>query len=282
MTEIWTGPDGLKGPFDSSGSPVGCKSDCEVDPNPGNSPSCCSGSFSTPETCPNSGVPNYSYFSACFRFSCVDMLCNTLFQSRGAQIHMCMRMMNRAGLRFGLVRCRRMRITQLPSALKFAVHWITFVCRKRSDPCSLSVYYFKYRLGISKTLNFSPRIYRPTNHSVLHVNMHVCIFYYDSPLPVLYASLSPTKRHHLVYCRLNSLWPIFMDAFARLHASWLASGIINTNNRYKATKRSVSVNPEAGPPFGIHSSVDTRGYLYRYPFILPGPAPPRTTQSPRE
>jgi len=157
MTELWTGPDGLKGPLDSSGSPVGCKSDCEVDPNPANSPSCCSGSFSTPETCPNSGVPNYSYFSACFRFPCVDMLCNTLFQSRGALIHTCMRMMNRAGLRFGLVQCRRLRITQLPSALKFAMHRITFVCQKCSDPCSLSVYYFKYR--VSETLNFIPRLH---------------------------------------------------------------------------------------------------------------------------
>ncbi len=40
-------PAGLKGPFDSSGFPVGCKSDCLVDPNPGNSPSCCSGQYNT-------------------------------------------------------------------------------------------------------------------------------------------------------------------------------------------------------------------------------------------
>ncbi|KAG9006090.1 hypothetical protein FRB94_000995 [Tulasnella sp. JGI-2019a] len=55
-------PAALKGPYDSSGFPVGCKSDCLVDPNPGNSPSCCSGSHNTPATCPPSGVPNYSYF----------------------------------------------------------------------------------------------------------------------------------------------------------------------------------------------------------------------------
>ena len=42
---------------------------------------------------------------------------------------------------------------------------------------------------------------------------------------------------------------------------------MNTNSRYKATKGSVSVNPEAGPPFGIHRPVDTRGY----PLVLPGP-----------
>lgn len=79
MTECWTGPDGLKGPFDSSGSPVGCKSDCEVDPNPSNSSSCCTGSYNTPTTCPNSGVPHYSYFSTSFPFPCVDMPCNAVF-----------------------------------------------------------------------------------------------------------------------------------------------------------------------------------------------------------
>jgi len=79
MTEFGTGPNGLKGPFDSSGSPVGCKSDCEVGPNPGNSSSCCTGSFNTPATCPSSGVPHYHYFSACFRFPCVDILCNAVF-----------------------------------------------------------------------------------------------------------------------------------------------------------------------------------------------------------
>ncbi|KAG9040744.1 hypothetical protein FS837_000236 [Tulasnella sp. UAMH 9824] len=57
-------PANLKGPFDSTGFPVGCKSDCLVDPNPTNSPSCCSGSHSTPATCPNSGVPHYSYFKS--------------------------------------------------------------------------------------------------------------------------------------------------------------------------------------------------------------------------
>jgi hypothetical protein len=55
-------PDELKGPFDSSGFPVGCKSACLVDQNPQDSPACCSGSHNTPETCPSSGVPFYSYF----------------------------------------------------------------------------------------------------------------------------------------------------------------------------------------------------------------------------
>ncbi|KAH8102162.1 Osmotin thaumatin-like protein [Cristinia sonorae] len=57
-------PPKYKGPFDASGFPVGCKSACLVDPNPGNSPACCSGQFGTPETCPPSGVGTYNYFKS--------------------------------------------------------------------------------------------------------------------------------------------------------------------------------------------------------------------------
>ncbi|KAA1471977.1 thaumatin-like protein [Dentipellis sp. KUC8613] len=57
-------PDPLKGSFDSTGFPVGCKSACaaNLDGNPSNSANCCSGSFSTAQTCPSSGVAFYSYF----------------------------------------------------------------------------------------------------------------------------------------------------------------------------------------------------------------------------
>ncbi|THU78273.1 Osmotin thaumatin-like protein [Dendrothele bispora CBS 962.96] len=55
-------PANQKGPFDSVGFPVGCKSACLVDPNPSNSRNCCSGQFNTPATCPSSGVANYHYF----------------------------------------------------------------------------------------------------------------------------------------------------------------------------------------------------------------------------
>ncbi|KAK7683688.1 hypothetical protein QCA50_013064 [Cerrena zonata] len=55
-------PSQLKGPFDGNGTPVGCKSACLVDPNPGNSANCCSGSHNTAATCPPSGVQFYSYF----------------------------------------------------------------------------------------------------------------------------------------------------------------------------------------------------------------------------
>ncbi|KAG9008128.1 hypothetical protein FRB94_013685 [Tulasnella sp. JGI-2019a] len=55
-------PSSLKGSTNLAGAVVGCKSDCLIDPNPSNSKSCCSGQFSTPETCPFTGVPNYNYF----------------------------------------------------------------------------------------------------------------------------------------------------------------------------------------------------------------------------
>ncbi|KAL5514556.1 hypothetical protein ACEPAG_1872 [Sanghuangporus baumii] len=59
-----TCPDPLKGPFDSTGYPVGCKSACfaNLDGNQADSPNCCSGQFNTPATCPASGVAYYWYF----------------------------------------------------------------------------------------------------------------------------------------------------------------------------------------------------------------------------
>ncbi|TCD63648.1 hypothetical protein EIP91_005128 [Steccherinum ochraceum] len=58
-------PPQYKGPFDSTGFPVGCKSACLVDPNPTNSPACCSGQYSGgPQACPSSGSGSYSYFMA--------------------------------------------------------------------------------------------------------------------------------------------------------------------------------------------------------------------------
>ncbi|EKM51955.1 uncharacterized protein PHACADRAFT_212566 [Phanerochaete carnosa HHB-10118-sp] len=59
-------PAALKGPYDSTGFPVGCKSACEanLDGDPANSPNCCSGQYNTVETCPSSGVAYYSYFKS--------------------------------------------------------------------------------------------------------------------------------------------------------------------------------------------------------------------------
>ncbi|KAJ7280923.1 thaumatin [Mycena rebaudengoi] len=58
-------PVAQKGPFDSTGFPVGCKSACTVDllnGNGENSSNCCTGTHGTPSTCPASGVINYAYF----------------------------------------------------------------------------------------------------------------------------------------------------------------------------------------------------------------------------
>ncbi|KAH9855944.1 Osmotin thaumatin-like protein [Lenzites betulinus] len=59
-------PAPLKGPFDSTGFPVGCKSAClaNLDGDPANSPNCCTGSHNQPSTCPSSGVQFYSYFKS--------------------------------------------------------------------------------------------------------------------------------------------------------------------------------------------------------------------------
>ncbi|KAG8854690.1 hypothetical protein FRB96_007375 [Tulasnella sp. 330] len=78
-------PANLKGPFDSNGFPVGCKSDCMVDPNPANSPSCCTGSHNTPATCPPSGVPNYSYF----KNNCPDSYVYAYDESSGTALWAC-------------------------------------------------------------------------------------------------------------------------------------------------------------------------------------------------
>ncbi|KDQ56705.1 hypothetical protein JAAARDRAFT_179334 [Jaapia argillacea MUCL 33604] len=59
-------PSALKGPLDSTGFPVGCKSACDanIGGNSADSPNCCSGSHNTPATCPPSGVAYYSYFKS--------------------------------------------------------------------------------------------------------------------------------------------------------------------------------------------------------------------------
>lgn len=53
-------PTEIKGPFDASGFPLGCKSWCQVSGDPA---ACCTGSHSGgPDVCPSSGVKYYSYF----------------------------------------------------------------------------------------------------------------------------------------------------------------------------------------------------------------------------
>jgi hypothetical protein len=69
-------PDPLKGPFDSTGFPVGCKSACaaNLDGNPTDSANCCSGSHDTAATCPSSQVAFYSYFSMFYFFPSICVL----------------------------------------------------------------------------------------------------------------------------------------------------------------------------------------------------------------
>ncbi|KAA1473934.1 thaumatin-like protein [Dentipellis sp. KUC8613] len=57
-------PAPLAGPKDSSGKNVGCKSACAagLSADPNDSSNCCTGSHSTPATCPASGVEYYDYF----------------------------------------------------------------------------------------------------------------------------------------------------------------------------------------------------------------------------
>lgn len=57
-------PEPLRGPLDPRGLNLGCKSACaaNVDGHPTDSGNCCSGSHSTPDKCPPSGVAYYSYF----------------------------------------------------------------------------------------------------------------------------------------------------------------------------------------------------------------------------
>ncbi|KAG9000664.1 hypothetical protein FRB94_005317 [Tulasnella sp. JGI-2019a] len=78
-------PAALKGPLDSNGVAVGCKSDCTVDPNPSDSPSCCSGTHATPATCPPSGVPNYNYFKQ----NCPNSYVYAYDESSGTALQTC-------------------------------------------------------------------------------------------------------------------------------------------------------------------------------------------------
>ncbi|KAI0777230.1 Osmotin thaumatin-like protein [Trametes elegans] len=56
-------PAPLAGPKDANGNVVGCKSACVAGlGDPTNNPNCCTGTHSTPQTCPSSGVQYYSYF----------------------------------------------------------------------------------------------------------------------------------------------------------------------------------------------------------------------------
>ncbi|KAI6007545.1 thaumatin [Pisolithus orientalis] len=80
-------PTPLRGPFDVSGNIVGCKSACEagLDSDTANSPNCCTGNYSTPATCPSSGVQYYSYFKS----NCPNSYCYAYDESSGTALWTC-------------------------------------------------------------------------------------------------------------------------------------------------------------------------------------------------
>lgn len=80
-------PKPLKGPLNSAGSPVGCRSACNanLDGHPTNSSNCCSGQYSTPETCPSSGVAYYSYFKG----NCPNSYAYAYDESSGTALFTC-------------------------------------------------------------------------------------------------------------------------------------------------------------------------------------------------
>ncbi|KAJ3504489.1 hypothetical protein NLJ89_g7910 [Agrocybe chaxingu] len=80
-------PEPLRGPVDSTGFPLGCRSACEanLDGNQANSPNCCSGSFSTPDRCPSSGVAFYSYFKS----NCPNSYAYAYDESSGTALWTC-------------------------------------------------------------------------------------------------------------------------------------------------------------------------------------------------
>ncbi|KAL6302263.1 thaumatin [Sparassis latifolia] len=80
-------PAALIGPFDSTGSPIGCKSACEagLSSDSRNSANCCTGIHDTAATCPSSGVEYYSYFKS----NCPNSYCYAYDESSGTALWTC-------------------------------------------------------------------------------------------------------------------------------------------------------------------------------------------------
>ncbi|KAI0672378.1 Osmotin thaumatin-like protein [Trametes maxima] len=79
-------PSELKGPYDSVGFPVGCKSACVAGlGDNANSPNCCTGSHNTAATCPPSGVAYYSYFKG----NCPNAYAYAYDESSGTALWTC-------------------------------------------------------------------------------------------------------------------------------------------------------------------------------------------------
>lgn len=122
-------PDVLKGPFDASGWPLGCKTACmaNLDGTPENSRNCCSGEFNTPQTCPASGVQFYDYFSAWSSGLMLHECADVFLQRKGVPTRMLMRTTRRAGARCSNARLARRPIIPSRSARELSIaHMGTF------------------------------------------------------------------------------------------------------------------------------------------------------------
>ncbi|KAI0725936.1 thaumatin-like protein [Fomitopsis betulina] len=80
-------PDALKGPTNSSGAVLGCKSACDanIGGDSSDSPNCCSGSYGTAAMCPSSGVDYYSFFKG----NCPDAYAYAYDESSGTALWTC-------------------------------------------------------------------------------------------------------------------------------------------------------------------------------------------------
>ncbi|KAI0635703.1 Osmotin thaumatin-like protein [Trametes polyzona] len=79
-------PAPLKGPVDSKGNVVGCKSACAAGLGGAtNNPNCCTGTHNTPATCPPTGVQFYSYF----KNACRDSYAYAYDESSGTALWTC-------------------------------------------------------------------------------------------------------------------------------------------------------------------------------------------------
>ena len=113
---FWAGPTPLKGPFDSNGFPVGCKSACAagLSPDPNNSPNCCTGSHKTLKPACRLALPITLISVRSFRSTQVGVTHNTWYY-RIPTPELCMHMMNQAGRHFSLAHRQRTQITRLRS-----------------------------------------------------------------------------------------------------------------------------------------------------------------------
>ncbi|KAH9902829.1 Osmotin thaumatin-like protein [Cubamyces lactineus] len=82
---VATCPGPLASPMDANNKAVGCKTACSAGLSGYGNPDCCSGNFSTPATCPSSGVQYYSYFKG----KCPNAYAYAFDESSGTALWSC-------------------------------------------------------------------------------------------------------------------------------------------------------------------------------------------------